>query len=273
MPGLAVSLPRRILGVDFSGAGDAGRKIWIAQARIAKGRLNVEACDSAATLFGCAPAAEPTHRALVEFLREAGACAVGCDFPFSLHAAMVPGRDWGVFLARFPRRYPTPEAFYRESHRRWGEARRACDRAARTPFAPNNLRLYRQTYHGLRDVLLPLVAARAACVLPLQRPRAGVPWLLECCPASALKRLGLYLPAYKGAGRERARRRSGILWTLECRGDLVPLSACLRRTLVAQAGGDALDSLIAAWIAFQALLHPPPPAPPDWEPVEGYVFG
>jgi hypothetical protein len=261
--------------LDFSGAADAGRRIWITQARMAGGRLHVEACDAAVTLLGCAPSATASHAALVEFLRGAGACVVGCDFPFSLPAPMIPERSWPRFLAEFPRHYRSAAAFYRETHRRWGEPRRACDAAARTPFAPNNLRLYRQTYHGLRDVLLPLVEAGAACALPLQRPRAGIPWLLECCPASALKRLGLYQPPYKGTGAARARRRGAILRALEAHGALAPVPAPRRRRMVAQAGGDALDSLLAAWIAFQALRRPGAlrPAPTDGAALEGYVYG
>lgn len=270
----AVALPRRILGVDFSGAADAGRRIWITQAHMAGGRLHVEACDSAVTLLQCAPSPGASHAALVEFLRRTGGCVVGCDFPFSLSAAMIPERSWPRFLAEFPRRYRSAAAFYRETHRRWGEPRRVCDAVAQTPFAPNNLRLYRQTYHGLRNILLPLVGAGAACALPLQRPRAGVPWLLECCPASALKRLGLYQPSYKGTGAARARRRGAILRELEAHGALAPVPAPLRSRVVAQAGGDALDSLLAAWIAFQAVLSPGTllPAPPDGAAIEGHVY-
>jgi hypothetical protein len=235
----------------------------------------VEACDSAVTLLGCDPSPGATHRALVQFLRRAGACVVGCDFPFSLPAALIPERSWPRFLAEFPRRYPGPAAFYLATHRHWARGPKpTCDRAAQTPFAPNNLRLYRQTYRGLRDVLLPLVGAGAIRVLPLQRPRAGIPWLLECCPASALKRLGLYQPPYKGPGAARARRRGAILHALEADGALAPVPASLRSRLVAQSGGDALDSLLAAWIAFQAVLPPGTllPAPPGGAALEGHVY-
>jgi hypothetical protein len=52
------------------------------------------------------------------------------------------------------------------------------------------------------------------------------------------------------------------------------LSAPLRRRIVAQTGGDALDSLLAAWIAFQALRQSGTPGtvPPGWAAIEGYVY-
>jgi hypothetical protein len=265
--------PRAILGIDFSGAADAGHRVWITQARDAGGRLRIDACDSAVGLLGCAPQPGACHAALVDFLAGRGACVVGCDFPFSLPAATIGERTWGRFLVAFPRHYPAAALFHDVTHRRWGETRRACERAARTPFAPNNLRLYRQTYSGLRAVLLPLVRRGAVRVVPMQAPRPGVPWLLECCPASALKRLGQYRP-YKGAGPAPARRRAAMLRHLARYGGLAPLAPPLRRRIVAQSGGDALDSLLAAWIAWQALRKPGGlmPYASGWPAIEGYVY-
>ena len=186
---------------------------------------------------------------------------------------MIPQRSWPRFLADFPGRYPSASAFHARSHRRWGEPRRACDRAARTPFAPNNWRLYRQTYAGLASVLLPLVRCGVARVLPFQAPRPGMPWLLECCPASALKRLGAYRP-YKGAGAALARQRMEILRVLERDAGVERVAPQVRRRIVSQAGGDALDSVLAAWIAWRALRHPRglQPRHPGWPPIEGWVW-
>lgn len=43
---------REIHGIDFSGAAKAGRKIWIASARVVRGRLTIDACRRAAGLPG-----------------------------------------------------------------------------------------------------------------------------------------------------------------------------------------------------------------------------
>jgi hypothetical protein len=48
----------------------------------------------------------------------------------------------------------------------------------------------------------------------------------------------------------------------------------LHQSLLEDTEGDALDSVICAWIAWQALRDPPAPRPP-LEPehrVEGYVY-
>lgn len=266
-------MPRRIAGVDFSGAQDAGRKLWITEGRSAGGRLYIESCASIAQRFGGVTAPAESCAALVAFLRRLGAAAVGCDFPFSLPKAMIGQRYWPAFVAGFARRYPTAEALHQAGRRGKREPRRACDAAAKTPFAPTNLRLYRQTWRGIRDVLAPLVAAGAARVPPFQTLRPGVPWLLECCPASALKCLGMHQPPYKGSGQARTARRAAILRTLEEHG-VAPLSGSLRRVVIGQAGGDALDSMIAAWIAFRTVTQPGglPPVPPRWPAIEGLVY-
>jgi hypothetical protein len=121
-------------------------------------------------------------------------------------------------------------------------------------------------------VLAPLVAANAARVLPLQAPASGVPWLLECCPASALKRLGLYQP-YKGRGRVRAAQRAAILDALADHG-LAPPPTALRRVITGQEAGDALDSTIAAWIAYRMVARRGAlePVPPGWPVMEGLVY-
>jgi hypothetical protein len=269
---MARALPSRVAGIDFSGAADAGRKIWVAEGRVIRGKLHVEACDAAADRFQCAPGPQSSCAALVAFLCDLGPIIVGCDFPFSLPAAMIQERDWTAFARAFAERFPTAQVLHEETHRRWGELRRACDKAARTPFAPVNWRLYRQTYHGLRDVLAPLVAQGKACVVPVQSPRVGVPWLLECCPASALKVLGLYAP-YKGTAAQHARQRRAIVRGLLAHG-IAPFNPRVRRIIESQPGGDALDSVVAAWIAYRVTAghEPLQPRMLSWPVIEGYVY-
>jgi len=119
------------------------------------------------------------------------------------------------------------------------------DVETRTPFCPYNLRMYRQTYWGIAHILMPLVTARAAVALPMQAPRPGVPWLLETCPASVLKRSGLYRP-YKGVSDSHRAQRRRILDTLIARGRLVLGASGLRQRILEDAGGDALDAVVAA---------------------------
>ncbi len=241
---------KRVMGVDFSGSATAGVAIWIAWGESHGRRLIIRRCLPAAELPGGGRDRPSAHRALVQCLAGSGACSAGLDFPFSLPEEQLGGMTWLEFLQAFPGRFPTADSFRDATRARIGELRRRTDRELQAPFAPNNLRLYHQTYYGLRDVLLPLAAADAVRVLPMQRPRPGVPWLIEACPAVALRRLGIRQP-YKGRSLAHRKGRSEILGFLERTAGLDLESRTLRRTVLDQPGGDALDSIVAAWIAWR----------------------
>jgi hypothetical protein len=193
--------------------------------------------------------------ALRELIRAQPAGVFGCDFPFGLPREIVTEDAWEDFVDEFPRRYSTAEAFRSACLAAAGgrELRRRTDREARVPFCVYNLRLYRQTYHGIRDLLAPLVRDGAASVVPMQTAYPGRALLLEICPASTLKRRGLYRP-YKGRAPARADHRSRIVDHFEQTGRLSFASDVLRGEIVADPGGDALDSVVAAMTAFE-LTH------------------
>jgi hypothetical protein len=252
-----------IFGVDFSGARDAGRKIWVCRALSDGGTLRVvdvlPACDlpggvverdrALAALRGCIGTAQPS--------------VWGLDFPFSLALVhMAASGGWRGLMERFAGDFPTPDAL-----RACGDARRTTDIETRTPFAPCNLRLFRQTYYGIRDVLTPLL--NAVVIVPMQPYDPDMTTLIEVCPAVALKRLKLYRP-YKGAGSERAAMRQTILAHLEQReGAHIPDT--LRPLLLENAEGDALDAVIAAFATWKALPHLDAPVAPVYQ-FEGKVY-
>lgn len=237
----------RFIGIDFSGATRAGNSIWVAQAILQGDVAKIEDCRPASELPRSGPAREQCLPAVVDFICRQQRSLVGCDFPFSLPGSMVAASTWRQFALTFASRFPDPDSFLADC-RRLGEGReikRDCDRDSRVPFAAYNLRIYRQTFYGIRDVLAPLIARSGAVVLPMQRPRLGKPWMIETCPASTLKKLGLYL-SYKGVGpAPRAARRRIIQGLVEQRL-LAPLYPAQRRAALDNTGGDALDSMIAA---------------------------
>src|SRR5262245_29282232 len=208
-----------IHGVDFSGAADAGKRIWIASGRDAAGRLRIQACMPAEELPGSGSDRGASIAALLDFIRRQRGGLVGLDFPFGLPQTIVGMRSWEEFVLGFPARYRDPERLRAVCRSAAGgrELKRATDSDARTPFSAYNLRLYLQTYHGIRDLLRPLVAGGNARVLPMQRPSSGRPSLMEVCPASTLKDLALYLP-YKGRTIAHRRSRRRILKALEGSG-------------------------------------------------------
>lgn len=241
---------RRVIGVDFSGARQAGDHIWIAVGTQANGRLTLESCRPARDLPGGARDRHSALAALRAFLAGEKRAAAGLDFPFSLPRPLIPETRWVSFLHAFPGRYPDAESL-REACRsaaRGRELKRFTDIAAKVPFSPYNLRLYRQTHAGIAEVLLPLVQSDAARVVPIQAPVPGKVLLAETCPASLLKRLHLYAP-YKGRGEALRDRRRALIKKLENKGLLTEPNKSLSERLVDDRGGDALDAVLAAVVA------------------------
>lgn len=245
--------PDRVFGIDFSGSAQAGRGLWIARGLAGPDALEVESCQPASSLPGSGPAREQSLRALRELIAGEKDAIFGLDFPFGLPATLMGGADWKAFLDAFPDRYPDEQSFRTSCFQGAGrrELMRLTDSEAKAPFSPYNLKMYRQTYFGIRDVLRPLVREGRARVLPMQGPADGAAWLLEICPASTLKAMGLYRP-YKGGGEGKGEARKALLAALEEAGSLT-VPDPLRARIVEQRGGDALDSVVAALAVFRAL--------------------
>jgi hypothetical protein len=248
--------PLHVYGVDFSGAAQAGKRIWVTRGVIQGDALRIEACWQGADLPDSGSDRDRCLVALRDFIAKEQTSAFGLDFPFGLPCDLVKESSWEDFVLAFADHYPTPEAF-RDACRAaaaGSEWKRITDRESHTPFSPYNIRLYRQTYFGIRDVIAPLVREGLAYVLPMQPARQDRPWLMEVCPASTLKREYLYWSPYKGKSKEHHRARARILEALE---GTLPLSVAtpLRSVILDNAGGDALDSVVAAFAAFRALCN------------------
>ncbi len=288
-------LPRAVYGVDFSGARDAGRKIWVAAGHADGSRLRIETCLRAAELHSGGSTREQAHAALLRFILSSSVSAFGLDFPFSLSQRAIQPRyeSWEAFVLAFMSDYPSPETFRavmkaiglsaveqtldRPAASSSGHERilkRRTDVDARTPFAPHNERLYRQTYYGIRDLLSPLVRYGRTRVLPMQEPVAGVPWLIEICPASTLKlgRLGPLYLSYKAREASAREHRAQVLTALESQGVWFE-QPHVRAKVLADDHGDALDSVLAAFATWRALQEPDSLLSRDaQERIEGRVY-
>jgi hypothetical protein len=267
------SHPRRVYGVDFSGAAHAGKKIWVTSGVIERDTLHIDACRRGADLPASGRDRDRCLAALRDIIQREEASAFGLDFPFGLPRDLVEEGTWEDFVLSFPDRYDSPAAFRETCRTDAGvELKRVTDRESRTPFSPYNIRLYRQTYFGIRDVLVPLVRDQLACVLPMQPGLPERPWVMEICPASTLKRAHLYWP-YKGKSREHHKARARILEAVE---EMAPLSfpARLRSVVLDDPDGDALDSVVAVFAVFRALCSPDGLAAGsnDAYALEGYVY-
>jgi nicotinamide-nucleotide amidase len=273
----AVSLPgrgapSRVVGVDFSGAAQAGKAIWIASGPIDGDTIRIERLIPATELPNGAAARDRALAALVDYMAGETDAAIGLDFPFGLPKRFVRERDWFGFVRAFPKRFPTVESLSALGGTPRSEPRRVCDSEAKTPFSAINRRVVHQTWAGIALVLRPLILADLARVPPMQRPRDGAPILLEICPASTLKAEGIYW-SYKGRSTACRAARRAILDTLVARGLLARPARAIERTATDDVGGDALDAIVAAVGAHRALYDPRIAAKPDAVAAkEGVVF-
>lgn len=245
---------RRFGGIDFSGAAHAGEHCWLASGSEADGTLVIDQVDRADALPGGGKNRKDALSALRLAIAGTVDQLVGCDFPFSLPKDLLGNQNWQQWLTRTMASCPDADAFRDTCRLAAGgkEWRRATDLESGTPFSPYNLRLYRQTYWGVTEILLPLLRERKAVVLPMMKADVDLPALVETCPASVLKRwFGAKGNArYKQADSLAESRRFEILERLAIEGVRVP--AELRQIAANTANGDPLDSILAAYAAWRA---------------------
>ena len=248
----------RLLGIDFSGAQDAGRKIWVASARRTDGALVIEDCSPAADLPGGTRQPEAAIAALARYIVAEPDTIAGCDFPFSLPLSLVHADNWRDFALGFRQRFVDPQHFHDLCHAETGgiELKRRTDQEDRTPFNSFNLRLYRQTWWGIGHLLAPLIAADAAWIWPQMEPVRGRPRIVEVCAACTLIKLDVY-PSYKGPTMAHRAARRRILDHLVALEFLSPPKRRLRRLLLDNHGGDALDAVIGAIAVNRCRLDHP----------------
>jgi hypothetical protein len=139
------------------------------------------------------------------------------DFPFGLPVeVMEPGAGWARQF-RFLREYKHDAyAAGLECVRRAQEQgkpmhiRRATDAENKAPFDSYHYRIIYQTFHGMWDVLRPLLRDRETAILPFHEHRvvSAKRVLVEACPASTLKRMGLPFQNYKEPGGGDTRREA-----------------------------------------------------------------
>mmetsp|Transcript_41811 Transcript_41811/g.121159 ORF Transcript_41811/g.121159 Transcript_41811/m.121159 type:complete len:345 (-) Transcript_41811:83-1117(-) len=298
-----------VYGIDFSGAADAGRKLLIARCILEpqrprpaprRQRLPVKAwtlrvCQvlTAGELPGggldpetaLAALREDLSRAAVRTARANRPLIVGVDSPPSVAARFVRPRCWPKWAAGFRRRFPTPDLFReatsiaRSAGNGRSEPKRETDVRHKTPLPPQNLRMYKQTWWAIAGLFAPL-ATRGFAVVPCADAEPKKPWLMESCPASVLKRLGLYTEAYKGRQTAQERRRAELVALLEqgvevgsAGGGTVTVileGPSLRARLVADPGADRLDAVLAAVGAACATRREDFPAPHDGDMLDIY---
>lgn len=135
-------------------------------------------------------------------------------------------------------------------------------------LSPYDRRLQDRTFYGIRDVLRPLVTTELAAAQPMMEPSLAQPSLIETYPAGTLAELELHAVDYGGDSERAQRRRAENLDSLEERGVELPSNV---RSRVTAAGGNALDSVVAAFVAYRNAANQ---IRTSWVPereVEGHI--
>ena len=258
----------RAVGLDWSGSRAAGRKIWQAHLNVTQHRKIVLAVLNQPFVAQVAPAS--VRSAFAGWFASLRADVVGIDFCFGLHRAHAkrvcaaagvsasPSVDPMQLGSIVARHFPTPDALRSACA---PERKRETDLVGRAPFAPTNLRMFRQTWLGLvcLATLPPLSIAPWAC--------KSEPVVVEVLPASVARARGSD-GGYKGRSPEARAGRVALVAAIEA---LVAVRSAEREQLVADGEGDAIDALLAALAVLRA--HQQGFVPPT-RPVldEGWIY-
>lgn len=256
-----------VYGVDFSGARLAGRNIWLARIepnmsgswtsgfRLTELASLERLCGTAERVFALA------H--LVTRIAESDDALWALDFPFGLPIEVMesdllwPGQ-FDFLRAWEDDAYGMGLECLRRAKLLGGanHIRRLTDSEAKAPFDCYHYRIIYQTFFGMRDVLGPLRSHLRTAILPFHYRRLPTARrvLVEACPSSTLKRLGLPHQNYKQPQggpltRKRLTIRKALMDGLAAQLEITDKQ---RRVMMRNPGGDAIDAVVAALGATHA---------------------
>ncbi|MFB6308101.1 MAG: DUF429 domain-containing protein [Haloarculaceae archaeon] len=261
----------RVLGVDFSGASDAGEGIWLTEAAGEPDGLSVTDCFNAGDRWGTDR--QRAHGRLREYVADEAFDVVAVDAPFSLPKPVLEaccgghwaglvewvggdgGPDDAVAFAEQCRDAASETTGDTDHLRRETDFRRGA-------LCPYDVRTQYQTYWGVRNVIGPLARTDGVAVAPMQDDAETV--VIEAYPAATFGWLGLYREGYKGDDGARDRRATNVEGIEACSVDLDA-----HRELYTSVH-DALDSLAAAVTAGRVAdgARPDPHGPRS----EGHIY-
>ncbi len=231
--------------MDFSGAESGGSaKIRIAERELSK--------RSAVTIRGRVDR-HGLRQAILDSRKDGREHLWRIDAPFGLPVecfaqsrpeGMGEGRLSWLLVAEWVASFDSPREWrtaMRELSRR--EPRRSCDRVLHTPLAPMNLRVFKQTFTVIKEVLVPL-AREGVAIMPVAMPTATTPTVRVCesCPASILHARSWPSKGYKGTGEPPRALREELIRLLRKEGLEIPSNFAVEA--IHDVEGDLLDSFI-----------------------------
>ncbi|MBL0276667.1 MAG: DUF429 domain-containing protein [Anaeromyxobacter sp.] len=257
-------LPRegRVVGIDWSGAADASRKVWAATIVLHPSGPRLESVRRPFSERG----PEAVSSVLGTWLSRGEYDVAGLDFCFGLEASHLsrlglPTEGPSRLGREVARAFCTPEELRAAVVT---EKKRDTDEKSDAPFAPTNLRMYKQTYWGLRAL------AETPATLP-PWSFAGDRVVVEVLPAAVARWLGC-TSTYKGRGEVAKNQRKDLLARLSSATGMAvgPDDA---KQIVEDEEGDACDAVLAALAAASAWAASFSGAPPSAAASgEGWIY-
>lgn len=271
---------KSILGVDFSGAKNAGESIWLASGELDQGRLKISTTWSPA---GKGKRSRPAALECIQGVVADGRYdVVGFDFPFGLPREVVDTEDWASFLSSFdefvdePKEDESPVEAFRRSCLEAADQeylKRATDEE-RGGQCPYGVRVASQTYYGISEVLKPLIE-NGVSVMPMMENESRDTAIVEVYPARTLaEHFDESSSGYKGTSEQAIERRRRILESIESAKPPISFDSEKEGNQsreYALCSDDALDAILAAVSASNFLREPAGNSEKEIDPVEGYI--
>ena len=246
--GFQFSRDRQYLGIDWSGAARSGNKIWAALVKTNSNGVPVLQ-RVWRPFINCTPV--QVVRQFGPWLNKTEFHVAAADFCFGLashHQAV------GMPLNRVP---PGLATWVRENYGNEPlqfknalapELRRVTDSICSSPFAPTNLRMFRQTFWGIRSL-----EGLEIDILPWGNVTANK-ILIETLPAMLVRRLIKGPCQYKQAGQPGNEQRASLLRAL-IQATKLEITEADKTLVVQDREGDAMDAILAAIAAGSAHQH------------------
>lgn len=243
-------------GVDFSGASSGGSGVRVATRGPDDEVLELVKVDRAGL-----------RRAILEGLDDGSDHLWLIDAPLGIPRATLAAcgvdDDWSSSI-RWLSSYSDPREWRRAVRKQSRkEPKRVADYAAATPLASMNLRVFKQTWTAMVELLRPLLEAGVR-VEPMGGSFGSSVVVCEGCPASVLKRGGDSARGYKGSGEPPRQRRKEIVARMRSHWGL-RLDADRATRCIEDEGGDDLDAVLLTLDPWQG-------PPPSDALVEGWVW-
>jgi hypothetical protein len=236
-------------GVDFSGADSGGA------AKIRLVERNLRARGEPIVVRGRFDR-RSLLRLMIESAKVPGEHLWRIDAPFALPIETLDAFDvpheW-MAMAKWMAEFGSPRGWrhdIRVVHRK--EPKRVCDRAESTPMAPMNLRVFKQTWTLICEVLLPLAEAGVHIEPVANRSADSRMVVCEGCPSSVLHRFGWPTKGYKGQGEPPRAVRAMILERLPSVG--VRMTDATVRDATDDVEGDLLDAILLTTAPTQTVV-------------------